>query len=144
MIYTNEKVNNLPAIGAIPMPARSTIPDELKQQVVERLLRGETTVAKVAKEHKLHPYQVQAWVGAATLKQREREADGYTITAARSKGGPARPVTEAGPARLLRDAIIGESDDEDPVRAIGEWYIRTHVLKEAGPKAPPIGKPIKE
>lgn len=117
------------------MPARSTIPDELKQQVVEKLLRGETTVAKVAKEHKLHPYQVQAWVGAATLRQRDAGKDGYTITAVRrTASGPSLP------AHLL----TGDSDEDDPVRAIGEWYIRTVILKEPGSKHPPIGKLVKD
>lgn len=119
------------------MPARSTIPDGLKQQVVEQLLRGETTVDKVAKEHKVHPYQVAAWVGKATLKG---GAGDYTITAARSKGGAARQLPDQGAARILSDV----AEEDDPVRAVGEWYIRTHILKEAGPKAPPIGKSVKD
>lgn len=109
--------------------ARSSISPDLKRQVVEKLLRGDTTVGDVAREHKLHPYQVQAWVGQLTLKQ--GFGKNYSITTVRSR----RAAQQSDSPQELIDMLSGAGDD--PVRAIGEWYIRTVILKEPGPKKPP-------
>jgi|SRR6185312_16868795 len=117
------------------MSSRSTISPELKRKVVESLLRGETTVSEAAKEHHLHPYQVQAWVGQMTLKQ--GAGRNYAIVPeTRARRSPA--ATEPAEGGKLVDMLLGvPPEDGDPLRAIGEWYVRTVILKEPGPKTPP-------
>lgn len=108
---------------------RSSISSELKRQIVEKLLRGDMTVAEAAKEHKLHPYQVQAWVGQMTLKR--GFSKDLSITSVRR----GRSTQAESPADLV-DILSGQGGS-DPVREIGEWYIRTVILKEKGHKPPP-------
>lgn len=119
------------------MSTRSTIPQELKRKVVEQLLRGEVTVAEAAREHKLHPYQVQAWVGQMALKQ--GAGRNYAIVPERQARRAVEPTEPAEGGKLV-DMLLGvPGDDSDPLRAIGEWYVRTVILKEPGPKKPPGG-----
>lgn len=82
-------------------PQRTVLPKATKQQAIDALLAGTTTVEKVCEKLNVQQYQVFAWVGAYALARRE------TIMA----GGVS-------------------SIDPELAKAIGEYYLRKGIKQQ--------------
>lgn len=108
------------------MAGRTSIDPKLKERVVKEILSGEITAAEACKTHHVHPYQVDAWIGQALLKERERGA-GHAIRRASSKPDALDSATLA---RILTNG------GDDVLREVGRWYIETQVLGQPGGKSP--------
>jgi len=117
------------------MAARSKIDDDRKREIVERIMSGTTTVNEVARDEKLHPYQVQAWIGQMTLGEgigrKYQIRPGGKVQDTRRVVSNQLAPSDSAIAQMILDDLVGKHvETDDPLRAIGEWYVRNVVLKK--------------
>lgn len=118
------------------MAARTKIDPDLKKKVVEDIISGKMSADQARRQYKVHPYQVDAWVGQELMRRQERGDVSISAAGSSRKRDGHDGNGDSAPVDLLTSS--------DPVRAVGEWYIRTVILKEKGVATPPIVTALKE